>query len=136
MINHDLPVVEFAFPGPLRDSLVEQVLSGSKTATTGVHAEYEVSGEPLPTVGLRQSVIDSNGSIVGVIETVGVEITRLADVSLDHALAEGEGHATVEEWRRAHERFWLSEQMLEILGAGFVVDDDTLVVLEQFKVVR
>lgn len=37
----ELPKAEFAFPGPLRDRLVAAVLDGSKTATTGLVAEYE-----------------------------------------------------------------------------------------------
>ena len=34
----DLPVVEFAFPGPLRDQLVAAIRAGEKT-TTGLVAD-------------------------------------------------------------------------------------------------
>ena len=44
----DLPVAEFAFPGPLRDQLVAAILDGSKTTTTGLLVEYEREAEPLP----------------------------------------------------------------------------------------
>jgi hypothetical protein len=44
----DLPIAEFAFPGPLRDQLVAAILAGEKTTTTGLVAEYEREGEPLP----------------------------------------------------------------------------------------
>jgi hypothetical protein len=37
----DLPVAEFAFPGPLRDQLVAAILAGAKAATTGLVADYE-----------------------------------------------------------------------------------------------
>ena len=37
----DLPVAEFAFPGPLRDQLVAAILAGAKTTTTGLVADYE-----------------------------------------------------------------------------------------------
>ena len=43
----DLPVVEFAFPGPLRDQLVAAILAGEKTTTTGLVADYEHENEPL-----------------------------------------------------------------------------------------
>jgi uncharacterized protein YhfF len=56
-------------------------------------------------------VVDSAGHRVAVIETVAVQVIRLADVGLAHALGEGEGYTSVAEWRAGHERFWHSEQM-------------------------
>jgi hypothetical protein len=35
----DLPLVESAFPGPLRDQLVAAILAGEKTTTTGLVAD-------------------------------------------------------------------------------------------------
>ncbi len=61
MSREELPVAEFAFPGPLRDQLVAAILSGGKTTTTGLLADYEREGEPLPRPGLRQAVVDSAG---------------------------------------------------------------------------
>ena len=55
----DLPVAEFAFPGPLRDQLVAAIVAGAKTTTTGLVADYEHENEPLPGPGLRQSVVNS-----------------------------------------------------------------------------
>ena len=52
----DLPVAEFAFPGPLRDQLVAAILAGEKTTTTVLVADYEHENDPLPTPGLRQVV--------------------------------------------------------------------------------
>jgi uncharacterized protein YhfF len=46
-------VLEFAFPGPIRDGLVALVLSGEKTATSSLLVEWEMENEPLPTVGER-----------------------------------------------------------------------------------
>ena len=66
----ELPVAEFAFPGPLRDQLVAAIVSGAKTTTTALIADYEHEGEPLPRPGGRQVVIDSAGRPVTVIETV------------------------------------------------------------------
>jgi uncharacterized protein YhfF len=62
---------------------------------------------------------------------------RLGDVDLAHALGEGEGYASVAEWRAGHERFWHSAPMREALGdPEFTVDDDTLVVAEVFRLVE
>ncbi len=98
----DLPIVEFAFPGPLRDQLVAAILAGEKTTTTSLVADYERENEPLPVPRLRQVVVDSAGSPVAVIETTAVRVMRLADVDLDHALGEGEAYASVAAWRAGH----------------------------------
>ncbi|WP_406197408.1 ASCH domain-containing protein [Kitasatospora sp. NBC_01560] len=131
-----LPVEQFAFPGPLRDRLVAAVLSGAKTSTTGLLAEYEREGEPLPRVGVRSAVIDSAGRAVAVTETADVRVVPLAEVDLRHALDEGEGYTTVAEWRSGHERFWHSTELRAALGdPGFTVDDSTRVILERFRMV-
>lgn len=133
----DLPVAEFAFPGPLRDQLVAAILDGRKTTTSGLVADYEHENEPLPDPGLRQAVIDSAGRRVAVIEITAVRVIRLADVDLAHAVGEGEGYATVAEWRAGHERFWHSAEVRESLGdPDFTVNDDTLVVAESFRLIE
>jgi uncharacterized protein YhfF len=133
----DLPLAEFAFPGPLRDQLVAAILDGRKTTTSGLVANYGYENEPLPYPGLRQAVIDSAGQRVAVIEITAVRVLRLADVDLAHAVGEGEGYATVAEWRAGHERFWHSAELRESLGdPGFTVGDDTLVVAESFRLLE
>jgi uncharacterized protein YhfF len=137
MPTDDLPVAEFAFPGPLRDRLIAAILSGEKTTTTGLVADYEHENEPLPSPGLRQIVVDSAGLPVAVIETTAVRVMRLADVDLNHALGEGEGYASVLEWRAGHEQFWHSVEMRQALGDPmFTVGDDTLVVAEEFRLIQ
>ncbi|MEU7656110.1 ASCH domain-containing protein [Micromonospora taraxaci] len=132
----DLPLAEFAFPGPLRDTLVGAILSGAKTSTTGLLIGYECANEPLPEVGQRTAVVDSAGRRVAVIELTDVRVIRLADVDLEHALAEGEGDESVAQWRAGHETFWHSAEMRAELGdPDFTVDDDTLVVTERFRLV-
>lgn len=132
----DLPLAEFAFPGPLRDQLVAAILAGTKTTTTGLLADYEHEGEALPGPGERQTVVDSAGQPVAVIETTAVRVLRLADVDLAHARGEGEGDASVAEWRAGHERFWHSAEVRDALDdPDFTVDDDTLVVAQAFRLV-
>ena len=134
MPPEDLPVAEFAFPGPLRDQLVAAILAGAKTTTTGLVADYEHEGDPLPWAGLRQAVTDSAGNRVAVIETTAVRVIRLADVDLAHALGEGEGFTSVAGWRAGHEQFWHSAEYRAALGdPGFTVDDETLVVAQAFR---
>ncbi|GAA2519162.1 ASCH domain-containing protein [Streptomyces gobitricini] len=124
-----------AFPGPSRDRLVAAVLSGEKTSTTGLLAEYEAEDEELPPVGERSALIDSDGREVAVLELTEVRVLPLGEVDLRHALDEGEGYSSVAGWRAGHERFWHSAEMREALGdPDFTVDDTTLVVAERFRV--
>ena len=133
----DLQVAEFAFPGPLRDELVAAILRGEKTATAGLLAEFEREGEPLPRVGERALVIDSEQRPVAVIETTDVRVVRAADVDLQFAIDEGEGFTSVADWRAAHEAFWHGEEMRAALGEPRVdVTDETLVVAERFRLVE
>ena len=136
MTSSRLSVGEFAFPGPLRDQLVAAILSGAKTTTSGLLVGYERDGEPLPQPGDRWVVIDSAGEPVTLIEVVGVRVIRLAEVDLAHAVGEGEGFSSVAEWRAAHEAFWHSDEARAELGdPAFTVNDDTLVVAEQFRMI-
>ncbi|MFE7622994.1 ASCH domain-containing protein [Streptomyces sp. NPDC057509] len=126
-----------AFPGPLRDQLVAAVLDGRKVSTSGLLLEYETENEELPPVGERSALIDSDGRETAVLEVTEVRVLRLADVDLQHALDEGEGYASVAEWRAGHERFWHSDEMREALGdPEFTVDDETMIVAERFRVVE
>ncbi|MFF8941912.1 ASCH domain-containing protein [Streptomyces sp. NPDC014864] len=131
-----MPRAEFAFPGSLRDQLVAAILNGSKTSTTGLVVDYEREGEPLPEVGKRSVVIDSDDRPVAVIEVTGVRVAPLAQVDLAHVVDEGEGDTSVAEWREGHERFWHSEEMRAALDdPDFTVDDTTLAVLECFRLI-
>ncbi|WP_326594072.1 ASCH domain-containing protein [Streptomyces sp. NBC_01294] len=127
---------EFAFPGPLRDQLVAAILDGSKTSTTTLVADYEHEGEPLPEVGSRSVVIDSDDRPVAIIEVTGVRVVPLAQVDLAHVVDEGEGDTSVAEWRAGHERFWHSEEMRAALeDPDFTVNDATLAVLQRFRLI-
>lgn len=131
-----LPICEFAFPGPLRDKLIAAILDGSKTSTTATLIEFEIEQEELPQVGLHELVVDSAGRGVAVIEMTEVRQARLADVDLQHAVDEGEGFSTVAQWRAGHEEFWHSPDMRGAMkDPDFTVNDDTMLVLQRFKVI-
>lgn len=131
-----LPKAEFAFPGRLRDRLVAAILDGSKTSTTGLALDYELEEEPLPKVGNRSVLVDSDDRPVAVLEVTSVRVMSLAEVDLPHVRDEGEGQQTIAQWRNGHESFWHSSQMRAALGdPDFTVSDATVVVLERFRVV-
>ena len=128
----------FAFPGPLRDELTALALAGTKTTTAGLFAEYEADEEVVSVPGAREVLLDSNEHPVAIIETVESRIVRLADVDDQHAIDEGEGYANATDFRVAHERFWNGyiDDLRARIGPDFTIDDDTLVVLQRFRVVE
>jgi uncharacterized protein YhfF len=133
-----LPAWGFAFPGPLRDELTALALAGVKTTTAGLYAELVADGEVPAEPGEREVLLDSDGRPVAVIETVACRVVRLADVDDRHAIHEGEGYANAAEFRAAHERFWNGylDDLRARIGPGFTIDDDTPVVLQEFRVVE
>ena len=140
-IREDLASLEasgFAFPGPLRDELTALALAGTKTTTAGLFAESEAEGSALAQPGDREVLLDSGERPVAVIEIVEIRVARLADVDDRHAIDEGEGYRNAAEFRVAHERFWNSyiDDIRRMIAPDFTIDDDTLVVLQRFKVVE
>jgi uncharacterized protein YhfF len=125
---------ELGSPGPLRDRLVCAVIAGEKIATSSLLAQYEDDGEPLPTPGQRWAMVDSAGEEVAVVETLQVSVIGLGEADERLARDEGEGFRSVTEWREAHERFWRQE-VLPGLSRPPILDDETKVVVERFRVV-
>jgi uncharacterized protein YhfF len=133
----DLRTAEFGFPGQLRDQLVATILDGRKTSTTGLLQDFEIEGTPLEPVGERSVVIDSAGVPVAVIELTEIAVCRMDEIDLPHALDEGEGYASVADWRAGHENFWHSPEYRDWLGdPAFTVDDATMTVKQRFRLVE
>lgn len=99
--------LSFGYDGDrgLGDRLLRAVLRGAKTATSSLAVEY-LSGEPLPCVGERLTLVDHDRRPHGIVETTRVTIIPLHLVGDDVARDEGEGFADAEEWRRDHVAFW------------------------------
>jgi uncharacterized protein YhfF len=87
MTSSDLPVLELAFPGPERDSGVAAILTGEKTALTGLPQIFEHAGESVPQAGQRFSVLDSAGRSAAVIELTEVRVVPMSAVDDEYARA-------------------------------------------------
>jgi uncharacterized protein YhfF len=131
----DAGPAEIAFPGALRDRLVAAYLAGEKTAGSCLLTEFALEGLPLPAIGSREVMVDSEDRPVGLLVVTGVEVSRLADVGLRVAQAEGEGFTSITEWREAHVDFWTSPEMRRMLGDQVLPpDDETMIVVTWFVV--
>jgi uncharacterized protein YhfF/N-acetylglutamate synthase-like GNAT family acetyltransferase len=134
-----MPRWGFGSPGRLRDELTALALAGAKTGTAGLRVEFELDGEVVPRAGDFSVLIDTAERALAIVETVTCEIVRLADVSDEHAISEGEGYANSAEFRVAHERYWRSylETLRTRVGdPSFDLSDDTDVVAERFRIVE
>lgn len=108
-----------------RRKLVDAVLYGSKVATAGLARFFAPNTyEPLPAEGDRWALLGFDDEPVAVVETTYVEVVPAGQIGLEFAVDEGEGFASVDEWRAAHERFW----------SGLDITDETLIVAEHFRV--
>jgi len=120
----ELPEFGLGYPGTeLRQRLVEAVLAGKKTATAGLHGVFE--DDPTPEVGERFVVEDARGVARAIVEVTEVRVIPASEVDLQFARDEGEGFESVEEWHKAHERFF--ERTIE---------PDALISAVRFRVVE
>ena len=129
----------FADPGPLREELTALALAGTKTTTASLLVDFEIEGAALPVPGQRDLLVDSDDRPVAVVETLSCRVVRLADVDDEHAIDEGEGYRNAGEFRVEHESYWNSylDTIREHLGdPSFALTDDTMVVLERFRIVE
>jgi uncharacterized protein YhfF len=124
----ELPPYELGYARTaLRRQLVDAVLRGEKTATAGLRSDFAPhTRDPLPKAGERFALLDFDDRPVAIVETTEVRVVRAGDVDLHFARDEGEGFESVEDWRRAHERFWSEHE----------ITDDTLIVAERFRLVE
>jgi uncharacterized protein YhfF len=115
--------MELGYPRTeLRQKLVDAVLRGEKTATAGLREDQDDLAWP----GQRCLLLGYDEKPVGVLEITEVRVVRAGDVDDQFARDEGEGYETVAGWREAHERFF----------SEHTITDDTLFVLERFKLLR
>ncbi|MBC7272426.1 MAG: ASCH domain-containing protein [Streptomyces sp.] len=117
--------LELGTSGEMRRRLNALVLTGKKTATTGLLAEYVEETEGLEFPGERLALVGDDTDHLATIEITDVELTPFAAVTWEHAAAEGEGDRSLQEWREGHRRFW------EAIGTP--VKEDTPLVCLRFR---
>ena len=117
----DLPPFELGYPRTeLRRQLVDAVLRGDKTSTTGI-AEDEEPARP----GDRFVLHDFDDQPVGIVEITEARVIPAGEIEVQFVREEGEGFESVDDWREAHERFF-----------GRPIPDDLLLLALRFRLVE
>lgn len=116
---------------PSADELAALVLAGRKRATAGLRWSFEHAGARLPEPGMLSVVTTFDGTPVGVIETVRLDIVPFEEVSEEFAATEGEGDGSLAYWRSAHEAYFGRE----CRRIGRTPDPRMPVVCERFRLV-
>lgn len=111
------------------DELAELVLRGIKTATSSLLYWYECENEPLPEPGNVSVILNSFDEAVCVIRTTKVYTVPFSQVTEEHAIREGEGDRSLDEWQYVHEKFFRAE----LAEAGVDFSPDMPVVCEEFE---
>lgn len=124
-------VDQFGDHAELADELLDLVLTGRKTATASLLAEYVWEGETPPGIGAHTVFCDGDGAPRAIVRTTGLALARFDDVDADHAWAEGEGDRSLSHWRIEHQRFW--ERVCTASGRSFSPEMEVL--MERFEVV-
>ncbi len=115
----------------MADDLLSYVLTGKKTATSGMLKDYEIDNDPIPEIGNRSIILDGENFPVCVIETTNVIIQPYNEVDKRFALAEGEGFKSLQDWRDAHWHFFTRRcEKLDITPT-----ETMTLVCEEFKVI-
>jgi len=108
----------------LADKLRDLVLSGKKTATTGLWYE----GKVLTPVGGYEAIVGSDDKRFCIIQITKIEVKPFLEVGWDFAKKEGEDDPDLESWRKGHQKIFRQWTNTFI--------DQSLVVCEEFKVVQ
>ena len=114
----------------MADTLGNLVKQGIKTATCSALWEYEADGDPLPTVGELNIILNGEGAPLCITKVTEVTIQNYGEVDSSFAYAEGEGDRSLRYWREVHERFFT--RCLPRIGREF--ESTMPLVCERFRV--
>ena len=112
--------------------LVHLAACGEKRVTVAWIAASERTGMPLAYEGGVSVVTDGFGHPRLVLRTAAVREQSFGQIDAETAAAEGEGDLSLEDWREAHEAYFVDEAGR--LGLSF--DERALISVERFEVVH
>ena len=122
----DYPPFGLGYPRTeLRRQLVDAVLAGEKTSTSGLAEEYAAEGEAVPVAGDRFLLEGFDEEPIAIVEVTEARVVPASEIDVQFARDEGEGFESVDDWRVAHETFF-----------GRPIRPETEIVAIRFRVVE
>ena len=115
----------------MADDLLAYVVSGEKTATSGMVLDFENDGDPIPVKGDRSIILNGKQEPICIIEMVNVQRKKYKEVDEVFALKEAEGFKTLQDWRDVHWDFFTRRS--KVLGVELT--EDVELVCMEFKVI-
>jgi uncharacterized protein YhfF len=120
----------FGNSATIANQVVPLIVSGEKTGTFALEAEFASSGTPRPQVGDWYVVTTFEGHPVALYRVTETEVLPFDAIAERHVAVEGPRLRDVAAWRRVHWDYWTST-----LGAmGKTPTEDMLVVFQRFEV--
>ena len=114
------------------DYILELALSKKKKATSSLYDSYRRKNVPLPRIGDKNIIQDSNGIERCLIVTTKVRIKPFNQITKAFASKEGERDGSLSHWRKTHRKFF--EKRLKRRNIEF--NNNILVVCEEFKLLK
>jgi uncharacterized protein YhfF len=130
--TRELDVYHFADTPWSAANLAHHVVKGTKRATALWPDAARAKGETIPTPGLVSVITDGFGMPLCVVRSERVDELRFGDVDESVAIDEGEGDKSLEDWKDGH-RLYFAREGKEL---GLPFDDDTVVMIDRFRVLR
>jgi uncharacterized protein YhfF len=128
--TRELDVFFFGDTPELAAMLAHLVVKGVKRGTAGWIAAAERDGSTIPHAGLVSLVTDGFGYPACAILSEQVDRVPFRDIDATHALIEGEGDRSLEDWREGHLEYFHREAR----RLGLTFTEDELVCFEHFRV--
>jgi uncharacterized protein YhfF len=116
----------------ITDSLLGLYLSGRKIAGSSIVEDFLSAGDSLPQVGNYWIYLNGLGEPSCILRTEKVVLHKFKDVSVEIAIAEGEGDLTLEYWKNVHSDLY--SPFLRSWGIREI--NEATVITEFFKIVH
>ena len=90
----------------MADDLLNYVLTGEKTATSGMVLDFEHDGDPIPKIGDKSIILNGKDEPACIIEYTNVQLKKYNEVDKEFALKEAEGFKSLQDWQEVHWAFF------------------------------
>lgn len=115
----------------ITDELLNLYLTGKKTAGSSLVEDFLSVGDPLPQIGNYWIYLNSKEEPSCILQTVDIKIYKFDEVSVEIAIAEGEGDLSLSYWKKTHENLY--RPFLQKWGLNSI--HEATVITEFFKIV-